>query len=72
MNAEEMKRWVAQWKAAGSALKAVRAEELSRLDEAQTAAIASSFFVVENPQRQKCETSGLVEQQAIFQRARLR
>lgn len=69
MNAAETKKWMEQWRAAGPALEAVRAEELGRLDESQNAVIASSFFSPENRTMEGGETSGLVEQQAIFLRA---
>jgi hypothetical protein len=69
MNVAETKKWMEQWRAAGVALEAVRAEELGRLDEFQNAAIASSFFSPENRTMEGRETSGLVEQQAIFLRA---
>ncbi|MCX7868421.1 MAG: hypothetical protein N2322_00570 [Terrimicrobiaceae bacterium] len=69
MDEEEKRAWVKQWKAGARALRAVRAEELSRLDESRNARIAASFFVVDNHRRQSSQTSGLVEQQAIFLRA---
>jgi hypothetical protein len=69
MNAAETKKWMEQWRAAGPALEAFRAEELGRLDESQNAVIASSFFAAENRTTKDWETSGLVEQQAIFLRA---
>jgi len=72
MNAEEQKRWMEQWRAAGAAMEGIRAEELQQLDEARNAEISSSFFVTERPRRRNTETSGLVKQQAIFQRARER
>jgi len=58
-----MKKWAAQWKAAGPALEAVRVRELGELNEAKNAVIAASFFLEPKPPR---KTSGLVEQQAIF------
>lgn len=72
MNAAETKRWMEQWRAAGPALEAFRAEELGRLDESQNAVIVSSFFAAGNRTTDGGETSGLVEQQAIFLRARAR
>jgi len=69
MNALEMKRWMKQWRAAGPALEAFRAEELRCLSEAGNAAIASTFFATQN-KTDVVETSGLVEQQALFLRAR--
>jgi len=72
MNEAETKKWMEQWRAAGPALEAFRAEELSRLDESQNAVIASSFFTGKTRRLEGGETSGLVEQQAIFLRARTR
>lgn len=72
MNRTETKKWMDQWRAAGPALEAFRAEELSRLDESQNAIIASSFFAGRTRRSEDGETSGLVEQQAIFLRARTR
>jgi hypothetical protein len=71
MNAVEQKKWAEQWKAAGTALEAVRMEELSRLDESQNASIAASFFPGSRRGGVE-ETSGLVEQQAVFRKALLR
>lgn len=61
---------MAQWRAAGPALASVRAEELALLDESRSGVIAASFFIVPGEERPASETSGLVEQQAIFLRAR--
>lgn len=72
VNAEEQKKWMEQWKAAASALKAHRIAELKLLSEERNAVIASSFFPAQNDLRRNSETSGLVDQQEIFQRARLR
>jgi len=72
VTALETKQWAAQWRAAGPALEAFRAEELGRLDESQNAAIAASFFATEDcrGQDQGEATSGLVDQQAVFLRSR--
>lgn len=71
MNEAEVKKWLEQWKAAGPALEAFRAQELGELDEAKNAAIAMSFFVAKpDAQRPAPQTSGLVEQQAIFSKLR--
>ena len=72
MTALETKQWAAQWRAAGAALEAFRAEELGRLDEAQNAAIAASFFVTADVRAHDGEeaTSGLVDQQAVLLRSR--
>jgi hypothetical protein len=70
MNVEDQKRWMKQWRAAGPALEAVRVGELRELNEARRAEIVSSFFVLESHLRRNTITSGLVEQQEIFHRAR--
>ncbi len=65
--------WVAQWRAASTALGAVRAQELAELDEAKSAKIAATFFVAPGVGIRRLQnnlSSGLVEQQAIFLRAR--
>jgi hypothetical protein len=69
VKASEKQKWLAQWRQAGPALAAFRTEELSRLDEARNAVIASTFCLAENPSVRRVETSGLFEQQAIFRRA---
>lgn len=61
---------MAQWRAAGPALEEFRAAELGRLDQAQNAEIASAFFIMKNGESESLATSGLVEQQTIFLRAR--
>lgn len=63
---------MAQWRAAGAALDQVRREELSQLNQARNAQIAASSFVTVPPHRRDSQTSGLVEQQAIFLKARTR
>jgi len=70
---EEQKKWMAQWRSAEVALLEVKREELRALsdEEAQAAcdlllANADEFYVP--PQMRT--SSGLVEQQRIFMRAR--
>jgi hypothetical protein len=70
---EEQKKWMAQWRSAEVALLEVKREELRALsdEEAQAAcdlllANADEFYV---PPQMKT-SSGLVEQQRIFMRAR--
>lgn len=69
MNPGQQKRWMEQWRAAAAALDAVRAEELGRLNETRNAEIAASFFVEPSPLRKNSQTSGLVDQQALFLKA---
>jgi hypothetical protein len=73
MKQSDAQAWVAQWRAAAPALESVRAQELAELDESKSARIAAGFFIApgEGARRlQKNESSGLVEQQAVFLRAR--
>jgi len=61
--------WIAQWRAAAVALEADRARELSHFDEKKNAKIAAAFFIVPGAAAERLqnrESSGLVEQQAIF------
>lgn len=60
-------------RAASTALGAVQAQELAQLDEAKSAKIAATFFIAPGvgiERLQNDQSSGLVEQQAIFLRAR--
>jgi len=62
---------MSQWRAAGPELEAFRVQELATLDPAQNACTAAAFFShAGNGNSQERETSGLVEQQSIFLRAR--
>jgi len=70
MTKKDASDWMSQWRAAAQALDEVREEELALLDESRNAAIAASFFIVPGEERPPAKTSGLVEQQAIFLRAR--
>jgi hypothetical protein len=72
MEADLAKKWMAQWRAAAGALEEFRAEELSRLDENKNAAIAATFFPHGEFPIAPSLTSGLVEQQRIFLKARKR
>jgi hypothetical protein len=70
--AEIEKHCVARWKAAGPALAAVRAEELRSMtaEEALTAADALLSMVGAPTDSLRWSTSGLVEQQRLFQLGR--
>ena len=67
------RRWVAQWRTTGPLLEAIRAEELRAMTEEQARA-ASEMLLAAAPipgdPRTDSTTSGLVEQQRIFARAR--
>jgi hypothetical protein len=67
------KEWMAQWRAAGPALEAVRARELRELtdEEARAATVDLLDLGARVPlSRQRWESSGLVIQQALFQQLR--
>lgn len=66
---EQLRAWVATWKAAGAELERMRAEELRSLTEAQAAAKFEKLAIDpahawRSPARQNGE--GLVEQQRLF------
>ena len=70
---EEMERWVRQWQQAGKALEAQKRQELSALTDACALEMTETLLELSegayiSPRRRK--TSGLVEQQAIFQKLR--
>lgn len=54
MEAEQAKKWMAQWRDAATALEEFRVEELSRLDETQNAAIAMAFHPHGDPPSCTC------------------
>ncbi len=64
------RRWVQAWKEAGPVLEQMRADEIHSTDTVKAMEILDDAFtsaVWLNPPR---ESSGLVEQQEIFSRAR--
>jgi hypothetical protein len=63
---------VQRWRTAGPALAAVRAEELRAMTDADALAAADSLLALAEPPRNaaRWRTSGLVEQQRLFQRLR--
>ena len=64
------RRWVQAWKEAGPRLERVRREELRRLDPRRGIALLCGEANYTSPQRAPRPTSGLVEQQRWFLRAR--
>lgn len=67
---DRMKTWVENWKRAGAGLESVRAQDIRTADTISSIRMFDSLFkiiVAREPLRQ---SSGLVEQQAIFKRAR--
>lgn len=67
---EELRRWALGWRAAGAALAAQRAAELERLDTASALAQLADLFEHALRHGEPLLTSGLVEQQRLFQRLR--
>jgi len=68
------RRWVEQWRATGPLLEAIRIEELRALTEEQARAISEGLLAgVPGPLDWRADpfSSGFVEQQRIFSRARL-
>jgi hypothetical protein len=73
VNADQKMRWMSQWQSAGLELEKVRTRELRELSEESSAELfnrcaipAADVWI--SPER--AESSGLVEQQAIFMRSR--
>jgi hypothetical protein len=73
MDADQKKLWMGQWRSAAVELDRVRCRELRELSEEASAelfnrcAVPPADFWIP-PER--AESSGLVEQQAVFMRAR--
>lgn len=70
---EEQRAWVAQWKSAAVALNAVKREELQNLTEEQARGISNMLWgmvAFPRPPGPRDETSGLVEQQRWFAKAK--
>ena len=67
------RRWVEQWRTTGPLLEAIRAEELRAMTEEQARA-ASEMLLAAAPSPHDWWpdplSSGLIEQQRIFQRSR--
>lgn len=68
--AEQLKEWVAAWKRAGPELERMRFEDVRRADTAKSIELLSDAFEWAMRELGPQPTSGLVEQQAIFQRMR--
>lgn len=71
---EKMKLWVDTWKVTGRELERIKQEELRAMDEAASAAVFQSLVREMPPEPwvnpQQRDSSGLVEQQYFFQKAR--
>lgn len=66
------KRWVQAWREAGEVMERLRREELRRLDAHQAVALLCGPADYRVPPRAPKPTSGLVEQQRWFMKARER
>ena len=67
---EQTRDWLKRWQESAPELEEVRAQEIRETDTVQAMKILDGMFthaVLDQPARQ---TSGLVEQQAIFHRGR--
>jgi len=70
MTHEEAKEYVERWRKAGPELEKVRREELRSLNNQNNSKLIDSLLEIGSIWPQKRPTSGLVEQQRLFQRAR--
>ena len=66
------RRWVETWRTAGAALEAVRVRELRELDGQRAIALLTGPADYRVEPRKFRSSSGLVEQQAWFMKARKR
>jgi hypothetical protein len=66
------KRWADAWRSAGPALEAIRRKELRALDSLTAIALLCGHADYHSPPRAPKPTSGLVEQQYWFMKARRR
>jgi len=64
------RRWVQAWEQAGPAMEKLRREELRKLDARQAIALLCGPADYRTPPRAPKPTSGLVEQQRWFMKAR--
>jgi len=67
---EQMKAWVENWKRAGPLLERFRHEELRQLRHEDSLEMIDGLLQIGYQHRSDEPTSGLVEQQRIFMRAR--
>jgi len=70
MTHEEAREYVERWRKAGPELEKVRREELRALKDADSLRLFNSLLEFGSLHHQNRPTSGLVEQQRIFQKAR--
>jgi hypothetical protein len=70
-SAAEQRRWIAQWQGARAALRAQRASELAALSDDEALAAADALLTVAaivDLATASRDSSGLVQQQALFHR----
>ncbi len=72
MTNEEAREFVKRWKKAGPALEKIRREELRNLSHEDCQKQIQALLEIGSQNRQIRTTSGLIEQQRIFQKARKR
>ena len=69
---ENARRWMQAWRTAGPLLEQVRAEEIRATDTVKAMEMLDELFTHAALSQPVRESSGLIEQQAIFSRARRR
>jgi hypothetical protein len=67
---EQMRAWVENWKRAGPLLEAIRREELRNFKHEDNVELIDALLQIGYEHRRDEPTSGLIEQQRIFMRAR--
>lgn len=70
MTDDEAREYVERWKKAGPALEKIRREELRNLSHEACQRQVQSLLSIGIANQQPRRTSGLIEQQRIFQKAR--
>ena len=65
---QEQRRWMAQWREAAIALDEVKREELANLTADQAWRMTERLLSLAPCYRRRKPTSGLVRQQALFQK----
>ena len=68
MQTSELEQWRATYRATAEALETIRARELAALTDAEALRQIKSLCMLGPVWRERPEWSGLVEQQALFQR----
>ena len=69
-NLNDERRWAATWLAAAPALERVRRDELRALNERPYFDVIENVLQLGGLYAQRRDTSGLVEQQRLFRKAR--